>query len=503
MSNNQNNNNEKKSLMSSRKFQYGSVAIVFTVIVCAVLILFNALLSWVSDSNGGLFVDLTSEKIYDLSENSVNVVKDVDKKVEIIFCMTEDKIDDSNEMSYIKRLAEKYSVINDNITIKYIDHLKDPGYFAQFKANGNTIANSSVIVNCEENKNFVVYTWRNFYKFSKGENGNERIFAYDGENKFTSAIMQTALGKDKKAGFIVKHGETAHQYLADLLAIQGYDVYAIDLAASTRDDLDDFDLLIICEPTMDYSGIAATKVGGVNEIDVLDTYLRKDMGNLMVFVSPATPQLAELNGYLRDTWGVGYNAGSVVTEGAANTIPGQDAMLFYGAPVTDGGYGSAVNAPVTASGVDRTMFYYTTPISFHKNENMDISSIYTTSSDAVVTTADATLSAANVPVMAMSKYLKMQDNVEVSSNVIICGSSSFLGFLDMSDEYANSDVIKSALAEMGDESVVTGIDFKVVEDSTLVISQNKFVSNAILLSTVIPAFIAIIGIIVFIKRKLS
>ena len=498
--NNKNENGKAKALLASRRFQYGTVAVVFAVIVCAFLLLLNGVLSWVSNHNGGLFVDLTSEKIYDLSQNSIDVVDDVQKKLEIIFCVTEDKIEDSTELSYVKRLADKYSSINDNITIKCMDYLKDPVYFEQFKGNGNTITNTSVIVNCEENKSFVVYSLRNFFKFSS-ETGE--IFAYDGENKLTSAIMQTALGKDKKAGFIVKHGETGHQYLADLLAVQGYDVYAVDLSGTSAEELADFDCLMICEPTTDYSGVEATKVGGVNEIEVLDTYLRKNMGNLMVFVSPSTPNLTELNGYLADTWGIGYAAGSVISEGSANTVSGNDAMLFYGTPVSDGGFGSKINEPVTSAGVDRTMFYYTVPLYMYKNEKTDISAVYTTSQNAVCTTDGTTVSAANTPIMALSKYMKMQNNVEISSNVLVCGSTSFLNFIDMSGGYANADIIKSTLAAMGDESVVTGIDYKVVEDSALEVSQDDFKAEVVKLTAIVPLIIAILGVIVYIKRKKS
>ena len=497
-----NNKNENgKAIFASRKFQYGTVAIVFSVIVCAFLLLLNGVLTWVSNHNGGLFIDLTSEKIYDLSQNSVDVVENVQKKVEIIFCVTEDKIEDSTELSYVKRLAEKYCSINDTITIKYKDYLKDPVYFEQFKSNGNTITNTSVIVNCDENKSFVVYSLRNFFKFSSED--KNKIFAYDGENKLTSAIMQTALGKDKKAGFIVKHGETGHQYLADLLAVQGYDVYAVDLGNTTAEELAGFDCLIICEPTIDYSGIEATKVGGVNEIEVLDTYLRKNMGNLMVFVSPATPNLPELNGYLSDTWGIGYMAGSVISEGSANTVSGNDAMLFYGTPVTDGGYGSKINAPATSSGVDRTMFYYTVPLNIFKKENMDISHVYTTSSGAVCMVEDAVVPAGNTPIMSLSKYIKMQNSVEVEANVLVCGSTSFLNFIDMSGGYANADIIKSTLAAMGDESVVTGIDYKVVEDSVLKVSQDDFEAEVVKLTAIVPLIIAVLGVLVYIKRKKS
>lgn len=496
-----NKTNKTKSVFSSRKLQYGTVAIVFTVIICAFLVLLNGVLTWVSNHNGGLFLDLTKEKIYDISPKSMSVIKDVEDEVEIIFCVTEDKVDDSNELSYVKRLAEKYSSLNENITVSYIDYLKNPIYFEKFKGGNRTISSTSVIVNCENNKSYVVYSLQNFFKLSSDTG---RIFAYDGENKLTSAIMQTALGEEKKAGFIVRHGETGHQYLAELLDTQGYSVYTVDLGSITGEELKEFDFLIICEPTTDYSGVEAVKVGGVNEIEMLDNYLRKDMGNLFVFISPSTPNLPELNGYLSDTWGVGYTAGNVILEGSANTFSGRDQVLFYGTPAKDGGYGSKINSPVTSAGVDRTMFYHTTPIDFYKNENVNVSSIFVTSPDAYCTLNDGTsVSAPGAPVMTVSKYFRIRNDKEVTANVIMCGSTSFLNFIDMPGGYANADIIKSCLMDMGDTSVVTGIKYKVVEESNIDVTEDEFKSQVLKLSAIVPVIIAILGIVVYIIRKKS
>lgn len=493
------NKSSKKSILSSRKFKYGSVAIAFTVIFCAFIILLNVVLTVISDRSGGFYLDLTSEKIYDLSQNSIDVIKNVDKQVDIIFCVTEDKIDDSNELSYVKRLAEKYCGINDKISIVYKDYLKDPIYFEQFKKNGTSISNTSVIVSCEDTKASVVYRLTNFFKFSS-ETG--AIFGYDGENKITSAIMQTALNADKKAGYITRHGEKSHQYLTNMLVEQGYDVSEVDLSTATSEELAKYNFLIICEPTLDYSGVEATKVGGVNEIDKLDRYLKRDFGNLMVFLSPDTPQLAELSGYLSDTWGVGYIPGSVISEGSANAVTGYEGLLFYATPTDDGGYGSKIHKPITDSGVDRTAFLYTVPLTMQSKSDIDVSAVFRTSSAALRSDGESYVSAAGMPVMTLSKYFKFKDNVERSSNVLVCGASRFLNYIDM-PQYANKDILKVAFTEMGDESVVTGIDFKVAEDTTLEVSTDEFKDYVLLLSTVVPIIIAVIGVVVFIRRKKS
>ena len=215
-----NKNINFKKILSSKKFKYGSAAVVLTAVFCAFVILVNALFTVISNKNGGFYIDLTEEKIYDLSAKSIEVITELDKKVEIIFCMTEDRIDDSSALSYVKRLAEKYSSLTGNVDVVFRDSVKEPIYFNQFKKTStDTISQASVIINCPESKRYIVYSDRNFFKFS-AETG--AMFAYDGESKLTGAIVQTALNQTQKAAFITGHGEEKRSTLETLLKEQGY-----------------------------------------------------------------------------------------------------------------------------------------------------------------------------------------------------------------------------------------------------------------------------------------
>ena len=149
------------------------------------------------------------------------------------------------------------------------------------------------------------------------------------------------------------------------------------------------------------------------------------------------------------------------------------------------------------------MFYITTPIYKYKNEIIDVSDVYTTSDYAGIIRGEEVMEVSNVPVMTLSKYIKNIDGNEYCANVLMCGSSYFLDLIGYPSGNANADVIKNALVEMGDESVVSGIDFKLVEDSSLQVTTDDFKYQILKLSTIIPAIIAVIGIVVYIKRKKS
>ncbi|MBP5245717.1 MAG: Gldg family protein [Clostridia bacterium] len=485
---------------SSAKFKYGSVALTFTIVFVIFVILFNAIFSVVANKKGGFYVDLTGEQIYSLSEPTLDAISGLQKNVEIIFCMTEDKLDDSTEMSYIKRLAEKYVSASDKISVSYVDCVKNPTFFNQFKKSStDTISMTSVIINCAENKRYVVYKAENFFKFTSET--PTRIFAYDGENKFTSAIMQAALNTMQKAAFIKGHGELHSDAFSALLVEQGYEVSDINLKETSAEELAQYNLLIICNPLYDYTGISDMQENRVNEISMLNDYLNKNFGNLMVFIDYETPGLKEFSAFLADDWGVSHSEGGLIVESADSAVSSLVAT-FIGTPDSTGEYATKIHASVTKSGAQATLFGYATPlnIEFSEKANKKVDAVYRTSKKAQLYKDGEIVSASSAPVMTLSTYTKVYNNSKKQANVLVCGSIDFLNHIS-NNAYANADILKSAFALMGNVNVVTGIDYKVIEDTTITVSQKAFRANVIRLSVIIPLIIAAIGIFVYIKRK--
>ena len=67
--------------------------------------------------------------------------------------------------------------------------------------------------------------------------------------------------------------------------------------------------------------------------------------------------------------------------------------------------------------------------------------------------------------------------------------------------FSNADILKSAFAAMGNTNVVTGISYKVVEDTAITVTQENFKNYTVMLSVLVPLVIAAIGTFVYIKRK--
>jgi len=250
-------NNNTKKRFSSKKFRYGTSAVVFTAVFVVFVLLVDLLLSFIDGISGGLYVDLTSKSLYGVSEASFEALKDVDKPVEIIFCSPKDKIIEEDILNPISKLAESYEKNFDNVTVIYKDILSDVAYFNEFKKTSEDVIDSySIIVNCPGTGLSKIYSWSNMYKY----NTEGVLFAFDGENKLTSAVLSVARSDENMltAGLVTGHGEDTGHSIQHFLEDYGYAVSLVDLKTVESDELATYDVLVVAKPVVDFIGMKET-----------------------------------------------------------------------------------------------------------------------------------------------------------------------------------------------------------------------------------------------------
>ena len=107
--------------MNKKKFQknlrYGTNSVIFTIAVVGVVILINLMLG-----SSKLKWDLTRDKIYSLSEEGKNALKDVNEEVEILFFA---EPSDSIAMD-VNQLYENMHSVNNKISMQILDPMKNP-----------------------------------------------------------------------------------------------------------------------------------------------------------------------------------------------------------------------------------------------------------------------------------------------------------------------------------------------------------------------------------------
>ena len=544
----------KTDFMRSRRFRYGSMSVLITTLVIAAVVLFNVIFSALA-SKYLWYIDLTREGIYTLSDKCIDLIdKTFDTvnerrqeegvteplKVKIKFCDLEDNVMEDTSHRYVlmtaKELAERFP---EYVEIEYINIWENPTAVEKYKASVLTnIYSTDVIV--ESGTEYRHYSLDKFYL----KNSNSTTpWAYYGEKRFASGILAVTQAESPVAAILTGHGESFEDAeLGYLLELAGYKIMPIsDLATA---ELPDNCRLMVCyNPTADF--LAADSISDISEITVLNNFLADNSHSLMVFMSPSSPVLPNLENYL-SLWGVSFdrhtnNAGythSCTVKDMESALTG-DGLTFIGQYETLG-LGASITSDLRQVATPRrVIFKNAMPISIapdfdvlHETDSdsgkeitygyKDLGGGYSrevynifSASDSAVIMADgvqvgSVTSTEKVGLMTISRQFRatQEDNIglsyaDQSSYVFACGSTEFATqALLLSNTYGNGEVLLSALLEMGKEAVPTSLDIKAFSDTTIDTLTVKRANAYTVTLTVLPeAAIFIAGIFVIIRRK--
>ena len=154
------NENEKKTVgekikafdfnLKKQRFKYGTVATVFTVVVIAAVILLNVVVSLLTDYYGITF-DMTSEKRMTISDETVDIVKNLDREISINVIMTEEEFRTQTYGNEMAEILKKYEVNGGgNIILNFVDPLRNPTFTQTYEAD-ISLKKGDIIVQDETN----------------------------------------------------------------------------------------------------------------------------------------------------------------------------------------------------------------------------------------------------------------------------------------------------------------------------------------------------------------
>lgn len=499
--NKQKKQNAKKSIFADKKFKYGSSAVLFTVVVVALIIAANAIFSSLC-YNLLWYTDMTSEQMYSISDTTRDLLSDLtedDINVKIIFCSEPDKIESDYMQKLVHQMALLYQKEFDFVTVEYVDLLSDPTAVDQYMTTAATkIKTTNVIIATDTG--FRVFANDGFFYFSEQDGS---VFAFNGEYKITTAILQLAYD-NPIAYFTVGHGETTtSSELAELFTDAGYDVRTIDLSKEEIDPK--AKVIAINGPRYDFMGYRDE----VNEIGKIADFLDGG-GSLMVFMDPkaaGTQDFTELNEFLSE-WGISF--GKSVLKDSVNSISA-DGYSLVSQYTTEGLGASLTTSMRTLETVPKAIVRYAMPIEILYDEKIIDKSARAVSpvlvsyptTESYPFTDESTADKSGI----FNLMTVIQDSIIIDSEtyttyVLACGTTSFTSsdYLK-SNAYGNADIIFSAMRAMGREKVPADIDFRVFEDETLDITQQQATTWTVILTALLPSVVLVCGIVMFVKRK--
>lgn len=489
-------NTKLSMFFKSRSFKRGSFTAALTIVVIAAVIILNVIVTALTQKYY-LYIDMTEDNVFKLSDEATAVIDGITSDVNIIFCDEADSLQSNIYQKSIYNTALELSAKYDNINIKHLDIYKNPSSVSKYKMTTATqITKQSVII--ESGGEFRVYPLTAFFVFN--DETYSDAWAYNGEYKLISAILQVTADDHPKAYFTVGHGESlVDEALWNLFVDAGYEVGTVNLI---DDDIpDDTRFLIINDPIYDFQGITEDTAGKLSEIEKIDDFL-DNFGCLMVFVDPDTGELDELSTFLGE-WGISIDGRVIKDYDYSLTTDGYAISAQYATGETTGA--SLISSITSIAEPPKAIVKYATPIriTYTENGSRNVSAVLTTSPDAVICDENGTiLDSGKYNLMTLSRETRYIDNQAKYSYVIVTGTTNFATNEYVGRKaYSNSDILYAAMKQTGKEKVPLDLDFKPFDDTELDITAKQATSWTIAIIAILPSIAVILCIIILTKRR--
>lgn len=516
---------------NNKKFRYGSMAVVYTALVIAAVLLLNIVVSAVGNSFYSFFhIDMTKEQLFEISDttrilfdnmkSSQNNAENL--KVKIVFMSSETTLANTSYimLKQVYEMAKQYEEEFDFIDIEFIEPNKTPEKVQKYLLHSvdktsQTINSTDIYFEGPDGK-YISVPYTHFYLTDSSLASGDKYTLFNIENKMTSSILQL-FSTDSIAYITTGHGEdTTLTELRELLAIAGYTVKDIDL---TKEDFDyeKGKLVIVNSPKTDFGGINSA----VNEIKKLSDFVDYDKvpHHMITFIDSEftlNGKLSELLSLMQD-YGFYYSP-STVTEGASNALS-DDKKTIVGTYITSdesskNSMGLGYSFVKTIKNLDiKTLIKNASAIKIEATKSSSLSdtyyidSIITISNSATVTNLENTSQSFDTgykSLLAISGRDIIVDNASTYTSYVLAGSSSSFISDEYLKNYGNRDIIYAALKAMSLNSIdpdVVNISYKQYLAEGLTITEGQQIIWTIAVTAILPVALAVVGVIVFVRRK--
>ncbi|NMB30956.1 MAG: GldG family protein, partial [Clostridiales bacterium] len=279
-----------KKILNNRRFKYGSMATIVTVIFIAAVVVFNIVAIMIVERLP-VKVDLTSEKLFDIGSDTIEYVKNVEEDVTITVLATEDDFASGGiYFQQANEIIKKYPLYTDKINVRYVDLISSPDFAKKYTQD---LREYDVIVETKERNKLIGST--DLFEITYDDYGNMTDVSAIAEQEITSALMFVTDKNPTTVTILTGRGEQSLPAFETLLSKNAYDVETTNIL--TEEISDDSDFVIIAGPESDYTQ---------NEIKKLEEFLdnKGEFGkNIIYIASPTQPELPVLDSFL-ESWGI-------------------------------------------------------------------------------------------------------------------------------------------------------------------------------------------------------
>jgi len=425
-------------------------------------------------------LDLTDNKLYDLSEATAQVAASLTEPVTItVFSRRDDFV------IMLRELLDRYDALSGQISVIYKDPYENPVLIDSYKQKGITIKQDDIVV--EGEYRLKQYAIQDMYNMNAAQTA---VTGMKAEQQITGSLLYVNDTSVPVVRFTDGHNERPTTALMSLFEQNNFDVGRTTLSVMGIGD--NTDVLVIASPTRDFEP---------KEIDSLDTFMNRG-GSLMVFIEPSVNEYTNLEAFING-WGIGlgdkvvFEKEAYVSGNPINIVPmyvQHEINQYFG----DNRY--FLTMPST-----RNLFFVE-----NSSYDLDVKALLVSSGESYAKsgvdfeTAQKRNSDETGPfylAMTSSRQV-LRDGKEDEAKLFVAGSRNMFGddILGTST-YANADFLTQSINWLNEMQSSINIPAKNIEADPISVLPNEAKNIGIVLIGVLPAMVLVAGFVIYFRRK--
>lgn len=459
--------------ISTKSIKTGAYSSTLILIVFAAVIMANLTVKELPTDLTQL--DVTSQKLYSLTEDTKTMIGRLEDDVTIYVISSEKNADDT-----VAKTLDRYAQLSKHIQIEYKDPLVSPNFYKTFA--DSVSSNSLIVVSGERSKVIDYYDLYeqefDYYTYSSSVTG------YDAEGQITSAIDYVTNEDLPKVYQLEGHGEAALETsFTEVLSKENVEIETINLLQ--YDEVpEDAQAILLLAPTTDLSS---------DDADKIISYLQNG-GKAVISVTLTEKELPNFDWVLA-AYGI-TNTYAMVVEGDRNYYSQSPYYLLpevESSDLTSEIYNQKyIFAPYTMAltfdteNEDRTVetFLYTSESAYAKADPMTVETLEYEEGDVQ----------GSFPVGALVTEGDTEIAVIASGYVFTESASSMVSG-------ANSTLFGNIIAKFAGKENSISIASKSYSMDNITVSQTGVILLGLLFTIVLPLVILVFGVVVWIRRR--
>ena len=237
--------------------------------VVAIAVLAIAVVSVLED-RFNLRADLSYERYYSISEQTMAVLDDLEYDIDIFTLYSTDNTDER-----IGELLRAYAAASPRVNVRNVDPVYEPTFTQQFDPEGNGISTGSVIISNRAAKQYRILTVYDLYVIDPSY---AMVYAMQAEQKITSTINYFMTGELSSVRVLTGHDEMMPWEMETLIGILqnlNYIVSGYDSGVTAQPLEPEYDILLVASPKKDlsdpeYQDLKAFLEAGGNAVFLMD-----------------------------------------------------------------------------------------------------------------------------------------------------------------------------------------------------------------------------------------